>query len=54
MGNTYSLFAGGEALDALALDCGIVRKHWFWIFKESDRSLRARVRDSLLSPFGVR
>lgn len=38
-----SIIASGRTLDKMAEFWGFKRKRYFWIFKESDRSLRERM-----------
>lgn len=38
-----SIIASGKLLDKMAMSWGFKRKTYFWIFKESDRSLRERM-----------
>lgn len=33
----------GKNLDRIAADYGLKRVRWFWIFRESDTSLKARL-----------
>jgi hypothetical protein len=42
----------GKALDKMAKGYGFKRKRYFWIFKESDRSLRERMYRYLRKPNG--
>jgi len=43
LSSTQSIIAGGKELDLLATSYGFKRRHYFWIFKESDRNLRERM-----------
>lgn len=42
--------ASGKGLEALAKMYGVPRKHYLWLFKESEASLRRRVLDRLRAP----
>jgi hypothetical protein len=42
--------AKGKQLEALARILGVERKTWFWIFRESDKSLRARAQEVAQGP----
>lgn len=35
--------AKGKVLDRIASICGIDRRQYWWIFKESDKKLRSRI-----------
>ncbi len=38
----------GEELDVIALKLGLLRKKYWWIFKESDKKLRKRLENRVM------